>query len=298
MKRIKAAFLACLATTSIAVADHESGGVRSQSTLTRAGARSVLDRAVAEARRLNAPGGAIAVVDAGGQLLCLECLDGTFAAAANIAIGKATTAARFRKPTSAFEDLIRGGRTPMLALEQFTPLQGGVPVVHDGIVVGAVGVSGAASAAQDDEIAQFASRALDEPSFHESNESTTVAYIPTEKVASAFDRGAPILDGENGEEYRIHASRRDGPGMAEVHLAETDIIYVREGSATFVTGGQLLNETMTSNVELRGDGIVDGRVHQLSGGDVIVVPRGTPHWFKDVNGPFTYFVVKVRNGAM
>src|SRR5207253_449594 len=67
---------------------------------------------------------AIAVVDDGGNLMYLERLDNTFAAGARISIGKARTAALFKKPTAAFEEIIRNGRTPMIALEDFTPLQG------------------------------------------------------------------------------------------------------------------------------------------------------------------------------
>src|SRR5881397_4145694 len=119
------------------------------------GARKVIAAAVAEAKRLNAPGGVIAVVDAGGNLMALERLDGTFAAGANISIGKARTAVLFQKPTKVFEDIINKGRTAMAALPDsfFTPLQGGIPVVFDGQIIGCVGVSGASSAAQDEELA-------------------------------------------------------------------------------------------------------------------------------------------------
>src|SRR5688572_16629133 len=122
-------------------------------SLTLDGARRVIAGAQAEARRLNAPGGVIAVVDNGGNLIALERLDGTFSAGANISIGKARTAVQFKRPTKVFEDIIRNGRTPMVALDDFTPLQGGVPVVAGGEIVGAVGVSGAASAQQDEELA-------------------------------------------------------------------------------------------------------------------------------------------------
>jgi glc operon protein GlcG len=77
-----------------------------------------------------------------------------------ISIGKARTAALFRRPTKAFEDIINKGRTAMTTLNDFTPLQGGVPIVIDGQVVGAVGVSGAASAQQDEEIAVAGANAL------------------------------------------------------------------------------------------------------------------------------------------
>jgi glc operon protein GlcG len=125
-------------------------------TLTLDGAKHVAAAAVAEANRLGAPGGAIAVVDEGGSLLYLERLDRTFPAAVTVAVEKARTAAQFRRPTSAFEEAIKGGRAALLGVQIMTPLQGGVPIVVDGHVVGAVGVSGAASAQQDDDIAKAA----------------------------------------------------------------------------------------------------------------------------------------------
>src|ERR1041384_5472056 len=104
-------------------------------SLTIDGARKVIAAAVAYAKKNNAPGGVIAVVDEGGNLMALERLDGTFAAGASISIGKARTAVIFKKPTKVFEDIIKNGRTPMIALNDFTPLQGGVPVLVDGEVI-------------------------------------------------------------------------------------------------------------------------------------------------------------------
>src|ERR1044071_7445981 len=123
--------------------------------LTLDGAKKVIAGAVAYAKKNNAPGGVIAVVDEGGNLMALERLDGTFAAGANISIGKARTAVLFKRPTKAFEDIIKNGRTAMVALPDafFTPLQGGIPITIDGQIVGGVGVSGAASAQQDEELA-------------------------------------------------------------------------------------------------------------------------------------------------
>src|SRR3954452_21325339 len=123
--------------------------------LTIEGARKVIAAAVAYAKKNNAPGGVIAVVDEGGNLMALERLDGTIAAGANISIGKARTAVLFKRPTKVFEDTIKNGRTALLALPDalFTPLQGGIPITIDGQIVGGVGVSGAASAQQDEEIA-------------------------------------------------------------------------------------------------------------------------------------------------
>jgi glc operon protein GlcG len=126
--------------------------------LTLDGAKKVMSAAEAEARKVNAPGGAIAIVDDGGNVLLVERLDNSFPASATISIGKARTAALFRKKTAVFEDTINKGRTAMTALPDsvLTPLQGGVPIVVDGQVVGAIGMSGAASAAQDEQVATAA----------------------------------------------------------------------------------------------------------------------------------------------
>lgn len=128
------------------------GAVATKETLTLEGARQVISAAESEAMKRKGTG-AIAVVDNAGNLLAMERLDGTFAASWDISIGKARTSAMFGKATREFEEIIRNGRTPMLALEGFTPLQGGVPIVVGGKVVGAVGVSGAASAQEDEDIA-------------------------------------------------------------------------------------------------------------------------------------------------
>src|SRR5687768_13306177 len=128
--------------------------------LTLEGAKKVIAAAVSEAKTRNAPGAAIAVVDEGGNLLAAERLDNTFAAGANISIGKARTAALFKRPTKSFEDIINKGRTAMATLPDFTPLQGGVPITVDGQIVGAVGVSGASSAQQDEELAIAGANAL------------------------------------------------------------------------------------------------------------------------------------------
>src|SRR4026208_1605432 len=120
--------------------------------LTIEGAKRVIAGAVAYAKKNNAPAGGAAVVDEGGNLMALERLDGTFSAGANISIGKAKTAVMFKKPTRVFEELINSsgkGRTAMTALENFTPLIGGIPILVDGEIVGGVGVSGAATADQD-----------------------------------------------------------------------------------------------------------------------------------------------------
>lgn len=267
--------------------------VAQHKSLTIEGARNVIAASVAYART-KAGTGVIAVVDDGGNLMALERLDGTFAAGANISIGKARTAALFKKPTKVFEDIIRNGRTPMVALNDFTPLQGGVPIVVDGQIVGAVGVSGAASAQEDEDVAMAgAAGATTRLSEAQPAHTMNVSYFPQDQVRAAFQKGSVLLDG-SGRNYMVHASRRDKPGQAEVHVLDTDVIYVQDGSATLVTGGTVVGGKTVEPNEIRGDSISGGESRRITRGDVITVPNGTPHWFESVKGPLTYYVVKVR----
>lgn len=129
-------------------------------TLTLDGAKKVAEAASTYARQ-NGANPSIAIVDDGGHLLHFIRMDGSFAAGANVSIGKARTSAIFKKPTKDFEDTINKGRFTMTALPDFTPLQGGIPIVHEGHVIGAIGVSGAKSAQQDEEVAKAGASALD-----------------------------------------------------------------------------------------------------------------------------------------
>jgi glc operon protein GlcG len=121
-------------------------------------AKKVATEAVKYARANNAPGGAIAVVDNGGNLIYLERLDGTFPASSEVSIKKANTAALFKAPSVKLENSINGGRQALITVGH-TFLQGGIPIIIDGQVIGAIGVSGAASAQQDEEIAIAGSKA-------------------------------------------------------------------------------------------------------------------------------------------
>lgn len=137
--------------------------VITKKALTLEGARKVLAAAESAAKADNAPGGAIAVVDEGGNVILVERLDNTFAAASHVSVGKARTAALFKHPTSFFENAIKNGRVSLVAMPDFTPLQGGVLIEYEGQVIGAIGVSGSASAQQDEEIAIAGANALKKP---------------------------------------------------------------------------------------------------------------------------------------
>jgi mannose-6-phosphate isomerase-like protein (cupin superfamily) len=121
-----------------------------------------------------------------------------------------------------------------------------------------------------------------------------VALIGHDQVSAAFATGMPMI--EVGD-YKIHASRREGPGLAEIHTRDTDIAYVLRGSATLVTGGTALDVKSIGPEELRGRAIQGGETRQLEVGDVVVIPNGIPHWFKEVTAPFLYYVVKVRQAT-
>ncbi|MEP7365295.1 MAG: heme-binding protein [Acidobacteriota bacterium] len=253
-------------------------------SLNAVGARRVIDAAVHYAKQANTTG-VIAVVDDGGNLMAVERIDGTFSAGANISIGKARTAALFKKPTKFFEDVVGKGRTSMVALNDFTPLQGGVPITIDGQIVGAVGVSGASSAAQDEELALAGAAALQAGN-------SPVVHFDGAKVEEAFKKGAVLFD--SSDKYMVHASRREKPGMAEIHTLDADIVHVLDGTATLVTGGKATDVKSVAADEFRGASIEGGDTRELKKGDVIIIPAGVPHWFKDVTNPFLYYVVKAR----
>jgi len=282
-----------VAAVIVASAGPGQAQVVDKKALTLEGARQIIATAIGEARRLNAPGGVIAVVDDGGNLIALERLDGSFAAGASISIGKARTAALFKRSTKVFEDVIKNGRTAMVALPDFTPLQGGIPLVSGEDVVGGIGVSGAASAQQDEEIALAGAAAARRLKLGMAGTelSRQVTFIDGQMVANGFQKGTVLVNTGN---YMVHASHREMDGVAEIHTLDTDLIYVLEGTATITTGGAVPDAKVIEPNELRGQTIVGGESRRIARGDVIVVPAGVPHMFTDVQGTLNYYVVKVR----
>lgn len=115
--------------------------LRVKKVITLEVAKKIAAAAEAEAKKRGATV-VIVVVDDGGHPLLLERLDDTQVASVEVGIGKARTAAIFRRPSKVFEDQVREGRVAALALPGATPLQGGVPIIHEGKVIGAIGVSG------------------------------------------------------------------------------------------------------------------------------------------------------------
>jgi len=120
-----------------------------------------------------------------------------------------------------------------------------------------------------------------------------VKYFSGADVHAAFEKGAPLV-AKDGHAYSVSAGRRDKPGQSELHEKDTDVFYVLQGSATFVTGGRMVDPKTTAPGEIRGSAIEGGETRTLSKDDVIVIPAGVPHWFKDVQGVFLYFVVKTQ----
>ncbi len=121
-----------------------------------------------------------------------------------------------------------------------------------------------------------------------------VDYFDAVTVEKAFSSGKALIGDTDGRNFKVMGLRRQGPGVVEVHDTDTDIFYVVEGRATFVTGGTLTGGKHTAPDEIRGGTLAGGETRPLAQGDVIVIPKGMPHWFKEVPSSIKYFVVKVR----
>ena len=122
-------------------------------------AKKIAIRAEAEAKKNNWTM-VIAVVDDGGHLIYLERMDGTQIGSIEVATAKARSANDYKRPTKAFEDALAGGRTAILKLPGAMPLEGGIPIMIEGKIVGAIGVSGGMST-QDGEVAKAGLEAVD-----------------------------------------------------------------------------------------------------------------------------------------
>jgi uncharacterized protein GlcG (DUF336 family)/mannose-6-phosphate isomerase-like protein (cupin superfamily) len=228
----------------------------------------------------------ISVVDASGELLYLWRPDKAQVASVQVATDKARTAAIFRRPSKDFEDQASQGRPSALALAGGVALQGGMPILHKGQVIGAIGVSGASSAPEDQELATIGAEAAEGFTTEFINAAT---YIPAADVTAKFQKGGLLM---NSHFYKVDAGRREKPGEVEWHARDTDIMYVVAGSATVVTGGEMVNSRHSAPGEIRADSIKDGVTHKLSPGDVLVIPNGLPHQFMEVSNPFLYYVTK------
>ncbi len=120
--------------------------------------------------------------------------------------------------------------------------------------------------------------------------SSAATFVGHDKVAAALAKGGPLV---TASDLLVQGSHRTGPGHVELHEKETDVFYVTEGAATFITGGTMVGGKKTTPGQMAGTDIQGGETHQLTKGDVIVIPAGMPHWFKAVPQSISYFVVKV-----
>ena len=115
-------------------------------------------------------------------------------------------------------------------------------------------------------------------------------HVDPAKVAAALAKGGSLV---TRSDLLVSGSHRDAAGQVEVHDKETDVLYVVEGEATFVFGGQMVGGKVSRPGQWLGSDITGGQTHHIGKGDVFVIPAGVPHWFKEVPKSVSYFVVKV-----
>jgi len=120
--------------------------------------------------------------------------------------------------------------------------------------------------------------------------SSEATYVGHDKVAAALAKGGPLV---TQSDLTVSGSHREANGHVELHEKETDVFYVTAGEATFVTGGTIVGDKVTKQGQHTGTDIKGGTTHHLRQGDVMVIPAGMPHWFKEVPKTVSYFVVKV-----
>ena len=259
--------------------------------LTYEGARLAAEAAGAvAATRGVAP--VISAVDAGGELMYLVRPDSAQVASVQVTTDKARTAAIYRRPSKDFEDQASNGRPSALHLARAVPLQGGVPIESYGVVIGAIGVSGATDADEDRELAELGVQSLQAAIAARANggNSDGAAHFPAAAVDEKFRAGGLLLDTPT---YKVDAGRREGPGEVEYHERVVDVMHVVSGRATVLTGGSMVDPREVAPGELRAAAVEGGRTRELSAGDVLAIPNGVPHQFTEVSDPFLYFVVKV-----
>ena len=121
-------------------------------------------------------------------------------------------------------------------------------------------------------------------------QSPSVTYVDAQKVAEALAKGGSLVTASN---LTVSGNHRAVPGQVEVHEKETDILYIVEGDATFVTGGTMVGGRQTGPGQLRGTDVQGGQSQKLKKGDIVVIPAGIPHWFKEVSPTVNYLTIKV-----
>ena len=119
---------------------------------------------------------------------------------------------------------------------------------------------------------------------------TNAVFFDHTKTAEAFAKATHLYD---APDFTVQGGHREVPGQVEVHDKETDIIYILDGAATFVAGGTMIGGAISRPGQWLGTNISGGEERHLVKGDMVLVPPGTPHWFKSVSPQVTYSVVKV-----
>jgi mannose-6-phosphate isomerase-like protein (cupin superfamily) len=122
------------------------------------------------------------------------------------------------------------------------------------------------------------------------SDSSGVVHVDPERVAAALAKGGSLV---TRPDLLVSGSHRESGGQVEVHDKETDVLYILDGEATFVFGGQMVGGKVTRPGQWIGTDISGGQTRRIGKGDVFVVPAGIPHWFKEVPKSVSYFVVKV-----
>jgi glc operon protein GlcG len=269
--------------------------VAEQPALSYDGARLAAEAIGAEAaRRGVAP--VVSAVDPGGELIYLLRPDTAQVASVRVTTDKARTAAIYRRPSKDFEDQASHGRPSALHLARAVPLQGGMPIVHQGQVVGAVGVSGASSADEDQELAVLGAHLAQTAAAAAGTDSRNghaagAAFISEEALDRQFQTGGIVLD---AGAYKLDAGRREVPGEVEFHAGTVDVMHVVRGTASVLTGGDMQDEREVAPGEIRARSLAGGVRHDLRSGDVLAIPNRVPHQFVEVSDPFLYFVVKLE----
>jgi mannose-6-phosphate isomerase-like protein (cupin superfamily) len=139
----------------------------------------------------------------------------------------------------------------------------------------------------------------------ESSSGSRFFYWDASAFKATFNHkpGTPFLfSGEGGRRnFEVHTFHREKPGQVEYHALNWDVVYVVDGSATFVVGGTgLVNPKQIGPNEFTGSDIAGGptRTVHLKKGDFYMVPTGVPHWYKEVQGSVDYIIIKIRDGSV
>ena len=117
-----------------------------------------------------------------------------------------------------------------------------------------------------------------------------VNFAPADKMNTALAKGGTVID---APDFQVQGSHRNKAGNAELHVKETDVLYIIEGEATFVTGGTIIDRHEVRANQIGGSGIEGGKTFHLKKGDVVTIEAGVPHWFKETTN-ISYYVVKVK----